>query len=63
MENFITIGTERFRKTTIKRYRPLESFKLIIYFNSSRYKVESQTFEFSSYAEREMVLNSLDKVL
>lgn len=63
MGNFITIQTERFRKSTIKRYRPEGAKNLILYFNVSRDKIICQTFTFEIYQDREQILRKLDNEL
>jgi hypothetical protein len=44
-QGFIKIKEERIRKNIIKHYQPYGEKKLNLYYNSSRYKLEVQTFE------------------
>ena len=60
MKDFIKIKEERIRKNTIKKYQPYNDKKLNVYFNTSRYKIELQVFEFSTKNERDVVLEKLD---
>lgn len=63
MKNFIEINEHRIRKNVVKEYKPSGETKLILYFSTSRYKVENITFEFKSRDERDEVLEMLDDSL
>lgn len=60
IKTFIKIKESRIRLTNIKRYQPHGDKKLIIYYNTSRSKIENETFAFESKASREEVLDLLD---
>lgn len=60
MKDFIKIQNERIRKNTIKKYQPFGEKKLNVYYNTSRYKVELQIFDFDSPENRDNVLETLD---
>ena len=62
MKDFVKIKETRFRKTTIKKYLPNGDKKLNIYFNTSRDKIESETFCFYSEVERDDVVDMLDLI-
>lgn len=60
MKDFIKIQNERIRKNTIKKYQPFGEKKLNVYYNTSRYKIELQVFDFESSFTRDQVLENLD---
>lgn len=60
MKDFIKIQNERIRKNTIKKYQPFGEKKLNLYYNTSRYKIELQVFDFDSVENRNDALETLD---
>ena len=63
MKDFIKIQDERFRKNTIKRYKPIGEASLNVYFNTSRDKQQLQTFKFEDVFERNEMIELLDDIL
>lgn len=63
MKNFIKINDIRLRINTIKRYAPLEDKVIVVYYSSSRYKIDKETFTFTDVKERDMYINILDELL
>ena len=59
-KDFIKIKDKRIRKNTIKKYEPRQENKLQIFYNTSRYKVESEIFEFPNKKDRDNILDNLD---
>ena len=60
MNDFIKINDSRIRKNTIKKYLPYMSKQLNIYFNTSRQKIELETFKFPSESDRDDMVMELD---
>lgn len=60
MKEFVKIAGERIRKNTIKRYAPYGETSLNVYYNTSRYKMDLQTFKFASAKERDDMVDTLD---
>lgn len=60
MKDFIKIQNERIRKNTIKKYQPFGEKKLNVYYNTSRYKIELQVFDFDYVESRNDALETLD---
>jgi hypothetical protein len=60
--DFIRINDIRLRVSSIKKYCPSGDTKLNIYYNTSRYKVEVETFTFTT-EHRNEVLEQLDNLL
>jgi len=60
MGKFIKIKETRYSKNTIKKYKPINTKTIILYFNSSRYKVECETIIFTNKRQRDDVINELD---
>lgn len=63
MSDFVNIAGTRIRKSTIKRYSALNSTKINVFYNTSRYKVDVEAFSFPSEKERDALLETLDKTL
>lgn len=59
MADFIKIQNERIRKNTIKKYQPYGETKINVYYNTSRYKIEVQTFTF---ADNLLAINAIEKL-
>lgn len=59
-KKFVKILDTRVKLSTIKRYRPINSTRLNIYYNTSRTKVESESFTFKSTMARNKVIDELD---
>ena len=57
---FIKINETRLIKSSIKKYIPSGENKINIYFNTSRYKVELETFVFDDTRKRDAVMEYLD---
>ena len=62
MKEFIRIQENRIRKTNIKKYSPLGDKRINVYFSTSRYKIELETFNFESTESRDEVLIELDNM-
>jgi hypothetical protein len=60
MQDFIKIGEQRVRKSSIKKYAPYGDYKMNIYYNTSRYKIENETFSFGTTKERDEFIEKLD---
>lgn len=60
MKDFIKIKQQRIRKNTIKKYLPYGEKQLNVYFNTSRYKIEVESFSFASKQERDDLVSKLD---
>lgn len=60
MKDFIVIAGERIRKSTIKRYKPFGDTKINVYYNTSTYKVELQTFDLGTKRGKDEMLDYLD---
>ena len=60
MQTFIKINNVRLIKSSIKKYVPSGENKINIYFNTSRYRVELETFTFDSELRRDNVMDYLD---
>lgn len=63
MKNFIKIRDTRLRKSTIKKYAPSGELSIIIFYGTSRYKVESEVFKFTTNLNRNIELDLLDQNL
>jgi len=59
---FILVGWDRIRISTIKRYRPDGDLKLKIYYNTSRDKICSETIPLASEEDRDLVIRKLDSI-
>jgi hypothetical protein len=60
MQTFIKINNVRLIKSSIKKYAPHGENKINIYFNTSRYRIEMETFVFPTEEERGNVMDYLD---
>lgn len=60
MQTFIKINETRLIKSSIKKYIPSGENKINIYFNTSRYKVEMESFSFENKEKRDEIINYLD---
>ena len=60
MGKFVKIKEVRYVKSIIKKYKPLNQKSIVLYFNSSRFKAECETINFSSKTERDSIINELD---
>lgn len=60
MQTFIKINDTRLIKSSIKKYIPSGDVKINIYFNTSRYKIEMESFSFENKEKREEMINYLD---
>ena len=63
MKEFIKVLDERLRKTTIKRYKPISTTKVNIYYNTSRYKIDVDTFECGTKKKQKDLLDYMDSIL
>ena len=61
-KEFIKIGEDRIRISTIKKYSPNGSNRLNVYFNVSRDKIEVATYPFDTESKRDDMLNQLDTI-
>ena len=61
MKDFIKIGEDRIRKNTVKKYKPIGDLKVMIYYNTSRYKIESESFAFMTKGLRDEFIEELDQ--
>jgi len=59
MQTFIKINNVRLIKSSIKKYAPHGENKINIYFNTSRYRIEMETFVFDTET-RDNVMDYLD---
>lgn len=59
-KEFIKIGQQRIRKNTIKKYQPYGEKGINIYYNTSRYKIELELFQFDTKELRDEMLETLD---
>lgn len=59
-KDFVKILGQRIRKNSIKKFAPMGNLKINIYYNTSRYKIELETFVFESEVLRDEKLNYLD---
>ena len=62
MKDFIKIQNVRLRKSSIKKYAPLQDTKVNIYFSVSRYKTDLETFTFESQSDRNNFIEELDNI-
>ena len=62
MQTFIKINDVRVIKSSIKKYAPSGENKINIYFNTSRYKVEMDSFSFENKEKRDDMMGYLDAV-
>ena len=60
MQTFIKINDVRLIKSSIKKYIPYSMNRINIYFNTSRYRIEMECFEFSTTKERDDMISYLD---
>lgn len=60
MSKFVKIKETRFFKGSIKKYKPLNKKQIMLYFNTSRYKIECETIWFESEQKRNECINELD---
>lgn len=63
MSDFVNINGIRIRKTTIKKYAPVNETKINIFYNTSRYKMDIETIDLITTTNREDKLEELDKTL
>ena len=63
MSKFINIQDSRIVLTSIKRYKPLNEVTLVIYYTSSRQKIDNEMFTFQTEEERNEMLSILDTAL
>ena len=54
------INETRIRKNTIKRYIPMEKNRITIYYSTGRYKVDFESFPFSTLEDRDKMIEELD---
>lgn len=59
---FVKIGRERIRLTTIKKYDEYKDVSIRLYYNTSRYKIEVQTFKFDTKEIRDEMIEKLDLI-
>jgi hypothetical protein len=59
MKDFIKINNTRLKKSSIKKYTPVGKDSINIYFSTSRYKVDVETFKCDF---REAMLEYLDSI-
>ena len=57
---FINILGNRINISSIKRYKPMEDLKLVVYFSVSRQKVDNEIFTFPTELNRDEMLDQLD---
>lgn len=60
MADFVLIKDCRIRKSCIKEYAPVNYKVLVVYFNTSRYKLDIESYSFESKEERDDTLAMLD---
>jgi len=60
---FIQIKSDRIRISSIKKYRPVAENKLVVWFSTSRYKVENETYTFETEEELRQTVDFLDTKL
>ena len=58
--DFILVKDLRIRLNTIKKYKPLNGVKAVLYYSTSRSKVVSDVFDFSGNEAREEFILLLD---
>jgi hypothetical protein len=63
MKDFIIVLSERLRKTTIKRYKPIGATKVNVYYNTSRYKIDVDIFDCKTKKGQKDLLEHLDNTL
>ena len=51
MKDFIKINDTRIRKSTVKKYGPIGDSSINIYFSTSRYKIDVETFKCNNRKE------------
>jgi hypothetical protein len=61
-QQFVRIGETRLRVSTIKKYLPYGKNKINVYFNTSRNKIEVETFEFNDELLRINMIEKLDVI-
>jgi hypothetical protein len=59
-KDFIKINDDRIRLNTIKKYKSNGLKSLVIYYNTSRYKIEMEIFKFKTPMLLDDKLNELD---
>ena len=62
MKDFIRILEHRIRKNTIKKFLPFGEKQLNLYYNTSRQRVELETFKFESKELRDAKILELDTI-
>ena len=60
MSKFINILGSRIILTSIKRYKAMDELKLVIYYTSSRQKIDNEIFIFPTEFNRNYMLDKLD---
>jgi hypothetical protein len=60
-KEFIRIGKKRIRISTIKRYEPNETTKIVIRFSTNPNNTASETFDLLSEDVRDEVIHNLDR--
>lgn len=61
-KQFVKLNESRLRISVIKKYLPYQEKQLNIYFNTSRYKIEVETFKFETKEERDNIVKQLDLI-
>ena len=60
MKEFVLINETRIRKSTIKRYVPMDKNRITIYYSQGRNKVDYESFPFASLEDRDDTMDYLD---
>jgi hypothetical protein len=63
MQTFIKINDDRLIKSSIKKYKPFGENKINIYFNTSRYRIEMESFTFNNPLDRAFMMEYLEILL
>lgn len=59
-QQFVKFNETRLKISVIKKYKPMGTTQLNVYFNTSRDKVEVETFTFQTEALRNEMVTKLD---
>ena len=62
MSKFIQIINARILISSIKRYTPFKKDIILIYYTSTRQKIDNEGFKFENESERDEVLLKLDSI-
>lgn len=63
MKQFIKINDVRLRINTVKKYEPMGTNDIGVFFNTSRYKLEFERFQLPSQRLRDDLITLLDELL